>query len=58
MPYSIMSAEEIREQLLVATDERAADLRRYLEEEEIRRKSEELLDQRLQERVSGLSFSI
>lgn len=56
MPYSIMSAEEIREQLLIATDERAADLRRYLEEEEIRRKTEELLDQRLLEKANNFSI--
>lgn len=54
-----MTAEEIREQLLIVTDEQAEALRQYLEQEESKKRAEELLDSRLRARHDrGLNFCI
>lgn len=54
-----MSTEEIREQLLIASDEQAEALRAYLELEETRQRAEELLALRLRDRMDrGLNFAI
>lgn len=53
------SLEKIKEELLVSSEERAEELRLYLEEEEARMKAERLLDQRLRDQADrGLNFAI
>jgi len=51
--------ERLREELLVATEEQAEALRRYLEQEETERRAAEILEERLRSRHDrGLNFAI
>jgi hypothetical protein len=53
-----ISIEKIQKELLIASEQQAEALRSYLEEEERRRKADQLLEQRLNEKATPFSFSI
>jgi hypothetical protein len=53
-----ISIERVKEELLIASEQQAEALRAYLEEEERRRKADQLLEQRLKEKGAAVSFSI